>query len=158
MAYRSEACEICAAPGHGGFGESDCHLHGISGDSDGRVDQHCVGPHLKSLGSMGGRSETGVDNDGHTALGDDYLKKLAGFQAFVGSDRSTERHNSGRANLFEAFAEHRIGLNIRKHMESEAGKLFRSFQGLDGIGKQIFRIGMYFKLDEVGAEYIAGNS
>ena len=41
-------------------------------------------------------------------------------------------------------------------MESEAGKLFRSFQSLDGIGKQIFRIGMYFKLNEIGAEDIAG--
>ena len=101
------------------------------------------------------RSESGVDHHRHVCLVDYYSEHLARCQSLVGADRRSERHHCRRAHVFQPFAEHRVGLDVRQHPEAEFGEFFGGLQRFYRVGEQIFRVGVDFELYEVCAEAVA---
>ena len=81
---------------------------------------------------------------------------IARDEPLVGSDGCRKRHDRRRTRLFKAFAENRIGLDVGQDDESHRRQPFGGMERLDGIRKQVFRVGVDLQLDEVRAEGLAG--
>ena len=100
-------------------------------------------------------ADSGVDDDRDVALFDDDSQQVAGFQSPVRSDRGAQRHDAGRAYLFEPFAQYRVGVDVRHHDEAVFYELFGRGQRFDRVGQQVARIGMDFEFDPVRPERFA---
>ena len=70
-------------------------------------------------------------------------------------DRGAQRHDAGRAYLFEPFAQYRVGVDVRHHDEAVFYELFGRGQRFDRVGQQVARIGMDFEFDPVRPERFA---
>lgn len=67
-----------------------------------------------------------------------------------------QRHDGGRTGLLEPLAEHGVGLDVGQHDEAQLDELLGGAQRLDGVGQQVFGVGVNLQLDEVRAEGLAG--
>ena len=88
----------------------------------------------------------------HGGLRNDDLQHCPGFQPLVGANRRAQRHNGGAANIFQTFAEYRIGTAVRQNDEPLLYQLFRRFQRLDRVGQQPASIRVNFQLQPACAE------
>ena len=88
---------------------------------------HCFGCVRRS-------TYTGIDYYGHTTFGYDDFEQIACTEAFICSDRGTQRHDSCSTGFFEPFAQYGIGLYIWKYDKPHFYQLFGCFQRFYGIG------------------------
>ena len=72
---------------------------------------------IASAAWLGAPMPASID-DGNGGLFDDDAKLLARFEAAIGTDRRTQRHDRRGADILQAFGENRIGIDIWQHDET----------------------------------------
>lgn len=125
---------ISAPAGDDGIFECDSHFDRISGNGNSRVYEYGIGSHFHCFGCVRRSTYTSIDYYGHTTFGYDDFEQIACTEAFICSDRGTQRHDSCSTGFFEPFAQYGIGLYIWKYDKPHFYQLFGCFQRFYGIG------------------------
>lgn len=113
LRYVAESGEICLAAGFDRETERHGHLHGVTGNSYGRIYEDGIGAHFHGFGCMGGSSQTGINHHGNAAFLYDYFEKVASLQTLVGTYGCAKRHHCSSPDFLQPLAEDGIGLNVR---------------------------------------------
>ena len=153
----AEPGEVGFTAGLNAFFESDAHGARVTGDGQGRIDQHGVGAHFHRFRGMGWRSESGIDDYGHRGLLDDNCDVVAGSQPLVGADRRSKRHDRRRAGFLKMFGQDRVGVDVGQNDKTFFDQDFCGLEGFDRIRQQVIGVRRDFEFDPGFATCCTGN-
>jgi len=133
------------------------HEHGILGRGDGCVHEHAVAAELHGDGRVGGRADSGVDDDGHPGVLDDGQEVVRIADTESRSDGRGQRHHGHATDLLEALRDDRIVVGVDHDLEVVVDELLRRVECRRDVGVERLLVAEHLELDEVvPVEQLAG--
>src|SRR5690606_2895217 len=115
--------------------------------------------HVHGNGSIGGRTNAGVNKHGNGGLVDDQTQVPGAEDAHAGTDQRGQGHDGDAADVFQHAAQDGVIGTTYHSLQAIPGQGFGGVQCFGHIGEEVVLVAKDFELDEImSIEQLSGQS